>query len=124
MLLLPVILILQMVLASGGVFPDFGSQPGLKQASYFASAQWGFAGVAATADLNELQKVSTLALEFPIVDLTDPAAVGKKLLEAQGGPNRYSHDTTAWMGAAVALTILTAICLVATALVLRRHDGG
>ncbi len=124
MTMLPVILILQMVLAAGGIFPEFTDKPGLLQASYISSAQWGFSGSAAISDLNDLQRLSTLAADIPIVDLSRPFELADQLLDVSGGPARFSHNATALLGAIVALGVITAVCLVATALVLRRHDGG
>ena len=42
MTVLPVILIIQMLLAMGGVFPDVVDKPALRQASYLAGAHWAF----------------------------------------------------------------------------------
>ncbi len=122
MTLLPVIFIMMMVLASGGVFPDFADQPGLKQASYLASSQWGFAGAAVTADLNELNVLGNIAGQIPIIDVSQPEAVMEVLLDPAGGPARYSHDAATWLAAVAALLTITAGTLVATALLLRRHD--
>ena len=124
MTMLPVILILQMVLAAGGIFPEFTEKPGLLQGSFISSAQWGFAGTAAVSDLNELQRISTMAADIPIVDLSRPFELAEQLMEVSGGPSRFSHDATAYVGSLVALVAITAVCLVATALVLRRHDAG
>jgi hypothetical protein len=119
-----VILILQMVLAAGGIFPEFTEKPGLLQASFISSAQWGFSGSAAVADLNDLQRISTMAADIPIVDLSHPFELAEQLLDVSGGPARFSHNATALVGALVALGVITGVCLVATALVLRRHDAG
>jgi len=124
MTMLPVILILQMVLAAGGIFPEFTDKPGLLQASFVSSAQWGFAGTAAVSDLNDLQRISTLAADIPIIDLSSPLQLVEEIGNVSGGPSRFSHDATAFIGALVALGAITAACLVATALVLRRHDAG
>ena len=48
MTVLPVVLIAQMVLASGAVFPDASERLGLRQAREVVSAQWGFSAAAAT----------------------------------------------------------------------------
>ena len=56
--LLPVVLIFQLVLALGGVFPKVADAPVLSQLTYADGARWGFAGAASTADLNNLQAVT------------------------------------------------------------------
>lgn len=124
MTMLPVILVVQMVLVAGGIFPEFTDKPVLLQSSFVSSAQWGFSGTAAISDLNDLQRLSTVAAEIPIVDLSRPFELAEQLLNLSGGSARFSHNATALLGALVALAIITGICLVATALILRRHDAG
>jgi hypothetical protein len=51
--LLPLLLLLQLLLSGG--FKDVVEEPPLREASYAASAQWGFSAGAATVDLNRLQ---------------------------------------------------------------------
>ncbi len=124
MTMLPVILVLQMVLAAGGIFPEFTEKPGLLQASFVSSAQWGFSGTAAVSDLNDLQRISTMAADIPIIDLSSPLQLIEEISNVSGGPSRFSHDATALLSALVALGVITGVCLVAAALVLRRHDAG
>ncbi len=124
MTFLPIIFILMMVLAAGGIFPSFASKPVIRQASFFASSHWGFAGVAATVDLNNLNMVGTVATEVPVVDLTDPAPLIEAITNPRGGQMRFSHTVGAWLAANAALLTITIWLLIATGLVLRRHDGG
>jgi ABC-type multidrug transport system ATPase subunit/pSer/pThr/pTyr-binding forkhead associated (FHA) protein len=124
MTFLPVIFIMMMVLAAGGIFPSFGSQPGLKQASFLASSYWGFAGVSATADLNELNMMGNISRQIPMINTNEPGAVLDTLLDPAGGPARFAHTSGAWLAANAALLTITVALLIATALVLRRHDGG
>jgi ABC-type multidrug transport system ATPase subunit/pSer/pThr/pTyr-binding forkhead associated (FHA) protein len=124
MTFLPVIFIMMMVLAAGGIFPSFGGQPGLKQASFLASSNWGFAGVSATADLNELNMLGNISRQMPIINMNEPGVVLDTLLNPAGGPARYAHTSGAWLAANAALLTITIALLIATALVLRRHDGG
>ena len=51
MTVLPVVLLLEMLLAMGGLFPDVVDKPVLKQLSYVASTQWSFAAAASSVDL-------------------------------------------------------------------------
>ncbi|MFQ5554734.1 MAG: FHA domain-containing protein, partial [Acidimicrobiia bacterium] len=54
--LLPVLLVLQLIVS--GAFKNVLEKPVLREASYLASAQWGFSAGAATIDLNELQALN------------------------------------------------------------------
>jgi ABC-type multidrug transport system ATPase subunit/pSer/pThr/pTyr-binding forkhead associated (FHA) protein len=124
MVFLPVIFVMMMVLAAGGIFPTFADKPGLRQASYVASSYWGFAGIAATADLNELNMMGNISKQIPLVDLSEPEVVIETLLEPRGGPTRFAHNAGTWLAACLALTTITISLLVATGVVLRRHDPG
>jgi ABC-type multidrug transport system ATPase subunit/pSer/pThr/pTyr-binding forkhead associated (FHA) protein len=124
MTFLPIIFVLMMVLAAGGIFPSFASTPGIKQASFLASSHWGFAGVAATVDLNNLNMVGNASVTVPVVDLTDPSPLIEAVTNPRGGQLRFSHTVGAWLAASAALLTITIALLIATGLVLRRHDGG
>ncbi len=124
MTFLPIIFVLMMVLAAGGIFPTFASKPGIRQASFLASSHWGFAGVAATVDLNNLNMVGTASTSVPVIDVTDPAPLIEAITSPRGGQARFSHTVGAWLAASAALLTITIALLLATGLVLRRHDGG
>lgn len=124
MTFLPIIFVMMMVLAAGGIFPTFASQPGMRQASFLASSNWGFAGVAATVDLNDLNMIGNASVSVPVIDITDPAPLIEAVLNPRGGQARFSHTSGAWLAANAALLTITIGLLVATAVVLRRHDGG
>ncbi len=124
MTFLPIIFVLMMVLAAGGIFPTFASKPGIRQASFLASSHWGFAGVAATVDLNNLNMVGTASTSVPVIDVTDPAPLIEAITSPRGGQVRFSHTVGAWLAANAALLTITIALLLATGLVLRRHDGG
>lgn len=124
MTLLPVVLIVQMVLASGAVFPAVAERPGLEQAQYLSSAQWGFAAGASTAELNELQVLNNLASEIPVLDLTEPGSALETLLEEHRGNPRWNHESRAWLGSVTALVVLTTALLLCAGLALRRYDPG
>jgi hypothetical protein len=59
MTVLPVVLLLELLLAMGGLFPDVVDKPGLKQLSYAASTQWAFAAAASSVDLGRACRRST-----------------------------------------------------------------
>jgi hypothetical protein len=62
--------------------------------------------------------------ENPVIDLTDFDTTVGVLLDPPGGPARSAHTAEAWWAANIALLTITIALLMATALVLRRHDGG
>ena len=124
MTFLPIIFVMMMILAAGGIFPSFADQPGLKQASFLASSHWGFNGVAASVNLNELNMLGHVSASNPVIDLTDMQPVVAVLLDPAGGPTRSAHTAGAWFASIIALATITIGLLLATSLVLRRHDGG
>ncbi len=124
MTFLPIIFVMMMILAAGGIFPNFANQPGLKQASFLASSHWGFNGVAASANVNDLNVLGHTTASNPVVDLTEFDTVASMLLEPSGGPARSAHTAEAWFAANIALLTITIGLLIATSVVLRRHDGG
>ena len=77
--MLPLVLILQNILSIGGVFPEIANKPGLKQASYVASAQWGFSAEAATADVNHLQATTNIIRKLSGTDVRNPDALHRAL---------------------------------------------
>lgn len=124
MTFLPIIFVMMMILAAGGIFPTFAGQPGLKQASFLASSHWGFNGVAASVNLNELNMLGHISSSNPVIDLTDMEPVIEMLLDPSGGATRTAHTAGAWLAANLALITIMVGLLIATAVVLRRHDGG
>ncbi len=124
MTFLPIIFVMMMIFTAGGLFPSFANQPGLKQGSFLASSHWGFNGVAASVNLNELNMLGHMTSENPVIDLTDFQPVVEILLDPAGGPARSAHTAEAWLAANIALITITIGLLIATSLVLRRHDGG
>ena len=103
MTVLPVLLIFQMLLAMGGVFPDVVEKPGLKQASYVAGTQWGFAAAASTVDLDRLQSVDKIASNAPTIRLDAPLSEFESLAEDLRPNERWSHETDTWLTNAAAL---------------------
>jgi ABC transport system ATP-binding/permease protein len=121
MTVLPVLLILQMLLAMGGVFPDVVEKPGLKQASYLAGAQWGFATAASTVDLDRLQSVDKFASEAPTIRLDDPLAEFESVAEDLRPNERWSHEGGTWLANAAVLVGLAAAGIGGAGLALRRQ---
>ncbi len=119
---LPVVLILQLVLAAGVVLPEIVDKPVLNQLSLVSSTQWGIAGAASTVDLNELQVFDDRLRDLRRVDANDPDPAVEALTAAPASNERWAHTTRAWSTALLVLFGLTVVPLVATALVLRRYD--
>ena len=122
MAVLPVLLIVELILAMGSVFPEVVERPGLRQISLLASTQWGFAASASTAGLNELEPLNSLARDVPSIDLDAPDAAGARLAEALRGNPRWEHEPGAWLFAIAVLGALTLAALVGAGLALRRRD--
>ncbi|HEU0336370.1 MAG TPA: FHA domain-containing protein [Gaiellaceae bacterium] len=122
MAVLPILLLVELILAMGAVFPDLSERPVLKQAGYLAGTQWGFAASASTVDLNALEALNDVAREFPTVDLRDPGALVDGLDSLGEGEGRWEHEPGRWLTAMLALAGLTAAGLVGAGLALRRYD--
>jgi ABC-type multidrug transport system ATPase subunit len=121
MTVLPVVLIVQMLLAMGGVFPDVVDKPGLRQASYVASAQWAFSASASTVDLDHLMTVDRVARSYPEVRIDNPGPALAKLSDDKIVDRFWRHDWQTWSLNAGALLLLTAAGVLATAALLRRR---
>ena len=119
---LPVVLILQLVLAAGVVLPEIVDKPVLNQLSLVASAQWGIAGAASTVDLNGLQVFDDRLRDLRTVDADDPEPAVEALTATPGPNDRWAHTTRAWATALLVLFGLTVVPLVATGVALRRYD--
>jgi ABC-type multidrug transport system ATPase subunit len=122
MAVLPILLLVELILAMGAVFPDLSERPVLKQAGYAAGTQWGFAAAASTVDLNALDAFNDVAQELPTIDLRDPGALVGGLAALDGQEGRWEHEPRAWLAAMLALGGLTAVSLLGTGLALRRYD--
>jgi hypothetical protein len=121
---LPVVLILQLVLAAGVVLPEIVDRPVLRELSLVSSTQWGVAGAASTVDLDSLQVFDDRLRDLRSVDANDPEAAVEALAAPPEPDGRWAHTTGAWVRALLALIALIAVPLVATAFVLRRYDPG
>jgi hypothetical protein len=121
---LPIVLVFLLVLSLGGVFQDIGNRPVLKQLGYVASTRWGFAGLASTSDLNDLQAVTGVLTHTPSVNVDDPSALFQAFRTRYRGDPLWDHSRSAWVSDAGALIGLTLVMLLAAGLVLRRDRGG
>ena len=122
MTVLPVVLIVEMLLAMGGLFPDLVDKPVLRQAKEVAGTQWAFAAAASTTDLDRLQSVDRIARDLPQVRLDDPLPVLRAISDPGPGEPRWRHDWRTWSKNAAALLALTLLgILAAIAAVWRRR---
>jgi ABC transport system ATP-binding/permease protein len=122
MTILPVLIIVELILAMGGIFPEVVSKPGLKQLSYVASTQWGFSATASTVGLNEIEPLNALARAVPTLDLADPAAATRGLASALRGEPRWDHSARAWGLNMLALAGISLVTIAGAGLALRRYD--
>jgi hypothetical protein len=120
---LPIVLVLLLVLALGAVFPQIGERPILNQLGYLGSTQWGFAGMASTTDLNDLQAVTGVLTRVDSVQVDDPAPLFRAVHRGDRGDPRWDHDASAWLTACGALLGLTLVAAFATDLALRRNEA-
>jgi hypothetical protein len=105
----------------GGLSPDSLAKPVLNQAQYVASAQWGFAAAAATADLNRLDGLSSVLKEVKTVNATTVQQILSQPLRIQG-ERRYRHLRAIWWEDMAALLAIAVAALLATGLGLSRLD--
>jgi hypothetical protein len=119
MTILPVVLIVEMLLAMGGVFPDLVDKPVLKQASYVAGAQWAFSASASTVDLDHLMSVDRVARSHPEIHIDNPGPALAALSDERIVDRFWRHDWQTWLLSAGALLALTAAGVLGTGLILR-----
>lgn len=121
MTVLPIVLIFQMLLAMGGLFPDIVDKPVLKQASYLAGTKWAFDTSASTVDLDRLQTIDKLARAVPQVRPSDPTPILAALGKVQSSERLWRHDASTWLLDAGALVALTLAGLLGSVFVLFRR---
>jgi hypothetical protein len=124
MSVLPIVLIAQLLLAMGGLFPDLIDKPVLKQASYAAGTQWACSAGASTIDIGRLQSIDRLARQVPVVDLADPTPVLEALTSDPSVDARWKHIPRAWLLDLLALVALTAAGLLGAIAAVRRMGVG
>lgn len=107
--LVPVIFIVQWLLS--GMTIDLEQRPGLKHASYVASANWALAGAAASGDLLSLEAPLVVGSESPAPPAPDRARDA-----------RWEHRTSNWVLSAAALGLLSGASVGAASLALARKE--
>ena len=86
---LPVVLLLELLLAMGGLFPDVVDKPVLKQLSYAASTQWSFSAAASSVDLGRMQALDTVGRDAPTIRLDDPISKFQSLATSLQEPSSW-----------------------------------
>ena len=119
---LPLLLILQNMLAVGGVFPQIVDKPVLKQLSYVSSSAWGFSAAASTADLNELQAATNALRGLADADSSDVARIPELILHSDTGERRFDHESGIWFADVAALAGLAIAGAFAAGLLLARRE--
>jgi ABC-type multidrug transport system ATPase subunit len=115
---LPIVLVFMLVLALGGVFPQIANKPVLKQLAYVAPTNWGFAGMASTSDLNDLQAVTAALEKRSTVDVDKPTAIFGAFNLNSKGDALWRHQASTWLIDVGALLGLSLIALLAAWLAL------
>jgi ABC transport system ATP-binding/permease protein len=121
---LPIVLVFLLVLSLGGVFPQVGDKPVLKQLGYAASTRWGFAGLASTADLNDLQATTGVLMHTPTVNVDNPNSLFQAFNRHYSGDPLWQHDATAWLEDGGMLVAIALIAMLGTWVAVRRDRGG
>jgi hypothetical protein len=118
---LPVVLLLELLLAMGGLFPDVVDKPVLKQLSYAASTQWSFAAAASSVDLGRMQALDMLGRDAPTVRLDDPIDKFQPLATSLRDRSSWRHRPTAWLTDVGAVVLISGLALLAAALAVGRR---
>jgi ABC-type multidrug transport system ATPase subunit len=121
MTVLPVVLLLEMLLAMGGLFPDVVDKPVLKQLSYAASTQWSFAAAASSVDLGRMQALDAIGRDAPTIRLDDPIRKFESLATSLQEPSSWQHKPVAWLKDVGALVLIAGLAILAAGLALRRR---
>ena len=124
MTLLPVILVLEMLLALGGLFPNLVDKPVLKQLSYAASTQWAFSASASSVDLGRMQAFDAVAREVPGVQLDAPVTAFESLANGLGEPASWQHQPVTWVEDVGILLGIGALAVVAAGVAVKRRRPG
>ena len=121
MTVLPVILLLELLLAMGGLFPDVVDKPVLKQLSYGAGTQWSFAAAASSVDLGRMQALDLVASQAPNVDLRRPLSAFQSLDTTLRGQSSWQHDPDVYLEDAGMVVLIAAAGAIGAGLAVRRR---
>jgi ABC transport system ATP-binding/permease protein len=119
--ILPVVLLLQLLLAMGGLFPDVVNKPVLKQLSYAASTQWSFAAAASSVDLGRMQALDSVGRDAPTIRLDDPITRFESLATSLQQPSSWQHEPSTWLEDAGAVLLISAVFIVGAGVAVSRR---
>ncbi len=122
-LILPAVLGFHLIVTSGEVMPAAPRIPVVEEMRYLSTARWGFAGMASTADIEDIAVTNRLAGEATDLTLEDVRAAKRTedlTVLAPPMADDLRHERSAWYRSVVALVGLITVMMVATVLVLRR----
>jgi ABC transport system ATP-binding/permease protein len=118
---LPVVLLLELLLAMGGLFPDVVDKPVLKQLSYAATTQWSFAAAASSVDLGRMQALDSVGRDAPTIQLDDPIAKFESLATSLQEPSSWQHEPSAWLEDVGAVVLISGVALVGAGIAVARR---
>ena len=118
---LPVVLLLELLLAMGGLFPDVVDKPVLKQLSYAATTQWSFAAAASSVDFGRMQALDTVGRDAPTIRLDDPISKFESLATSLREPSSWQHEPSAWLMDAGAVILVSGLALLAAGIAVSRR---
>ena len=121
MTVLPVILLLELLLAMGGLFPDVVDKPVLKQLSYGAGTQWSFAAAASSVDLGRMQALDLVASEAPDARLQNPLSGFQSLDTTLRGQVSWQHEPGIYLEDAGMVVLIAAVGAIGAGLAVRRR---
>jgi ABC-type multidrug transport system ATPase subunit len=124
MTILPVVLVLELLLAMGGLFPNLIDKPVLKQLSYAAGTQWAFAASASSVDLGRMQAFDAVAREAPTLQLDAPLTEFESLANGLSEPASWQHRPVTWIEDVGLLLGIGGLAVLATGLAVRRRPPG
>ena len=118
---LPVVLLLELLLAMGGLFPDVVDKPVLKQLSYAASTQWSFAAAASSVDLGRMQALDSVGRDAPTIRLDDPIGKFDSLATSLQESPSWQHEPSAWLEDVGAVVLISGLALLAAGIAVSRR---
>jgi len=119
--ILPVVLLLELLLAMGGLFPDVVDKPVLRQLSNAASTQWSFAAAASSVDLGRMQALDSVGRDAPTIRLDDPITKFESLATSLQEPSSWQHEPSAWLEDVGAVLLISTLSLVGAGVAVSRR---
>lgn len=124
-LILPAVLGFHLIVTSGEVMPAAPEIPVVEQARYLSTARWGYAAMAATADVEERALTSRVLSQVATEGAEDALELRTRSDLAELAPvdRDLAHDPAVWWRNVGVLVLLTSGMVIAAIVVLRRADS-